>query len=111
MSGLPALPSNTILVVEVGSTGYGTSDPDRPGDTDLVGVYVESLPDVLGFGGPPVGTVSQRTRPEGERSQAGDVDRTLHSLRKFTALALAGNPTLLNVFWAPCWKTSDWKGS
>ena len=43
----------------------------------------------------------QRTQPEGSRSGPGDVDRTLHSLRRFIRLAASGNPSVLMVLWAP----------
>lgn len=43
----------------------------------------------------------QRTQPEGTRSGPGDVDRTLHSLRRFIRLAASGNPSVLMAFWAP----------
>jgi predicted nucleotidyltransferase len=36
-----------------------------------------------------------RTKPEGVRSEAGDLDFVVHSLRKFARLALKGNPTVL----------------
>jgi hypothetical protein len=43
----------------------------------------------------------QRTRPEGVRSGPGDVDRTMHSLRRFVRLAASGNPSILMALWAP----------
>lgn len=43
----------------------------------------------------------QRTQPEGSRSGPGDIDRTLHSLRRFVRLAASGNPSILMSFWAP----------
>jgi hypothetical protein len=36
-----------------------------------------------------------RTRPEGVRSEAGDLDFVVNSLRKYARLALKGNPTVL----------------
>src|SRR5439155_6508933 len=45
--------------------------------------------------------VMLRTQPEGARSGPGDVDRTLHSLRRFVRLAATGNPSILMCFWAP----------
>jgi hypothetical protein len=36
-----------------------------------------------------------RTRPEGVRSEAGDLDFVVNSLRKYARLALRGNPTVL----------------
>ena len=91
------LPANTILVVEVGSTAHGTGLPGGE-DHDETAVFLETAEQV--FFRPATGAM-QRTRPEGERSGPGDTDRQLYSLRKFVRLALAGNPSILMVFWAP----------
>jgi len=56
---------------------------------------------VLGLDDRGFRTVMQRTQPEGARSGPGDVDRTLHSLRRFTRLAASGNPSILMALWAP----------
>jgi hypothetical protein len=96
---LPPLPENLILMCEVGSTAHGTGIPGGE-DHDEIGIVVESITDVVGLGeGFP--TVMQRTQPEGTRSGPGDVDRTLHSLRRFLKLAASGNPSILMVMWAP----------
>src|SRR5690606_26019385 len=39
--------------------------------------------------------------PEGVRSQPGDLDLTLYSLRKFCRLAAKGNPSVLILLWLP----------
>lgn len=49
----------------------------------------------------------QRTQPEGSRSGPGDVDRTLHSLRRFVRLAATGNPSILMSLWAPVLFSTD----
>jgi hypothetical protein len=46
-------------------------------------------------------TVMQRTQPERARSGPRDIDRTLHSLRRFVRLAASGNPSILMALWAP----------
>jgi hypothetical protein len=43
----------------------------------------------------------ERTQPEGARSGPGDLDLVVYGLRKFCRLALAGNPTLLLMLFAP----------
>ena len=43
----------------------------------------------------------QRTQPEGMKSGHGDIDRTLHPLRRFLYLAASGNPSVLMSLWAP----------
>jgi hypothetical protein len=95
---MPALPPNTILVVEVGSTAHGTGLPGQE-DHDEIGVVVESPAEVLGFNDAGMRSVMQRSEPEGSRP--GDTDRTLHSVRRFVRLAVSGNPSILMCFWAP----------
>ncbi|CAN5652838.1 hypothetical protein BH24ACT4_BH24ACT4_07090 [soil metagenome] len=97
---LPRLPPSTILLVEVGSTAHGTGIPGGE-DYDQLGVVVEMPEEVLGLDERGFRTVMQRTQPEGVRSGPGDVDRTLHSLRRFVRLAASGNPSILMALWAP----------
>jgi hypothetical protein len=97
---LPPLPATTILLVEVGSTAHGTGLPGGE-DYDQMGVVVETPEQVLGLAPDGFPTVMQRTQPEGVRSGPGDVDRTLHSLRRFVRLAASGNPSILMALWAP----------
>jgi hypothetical protein len=100
MPEIPPLPDATILLVEVGSTAHGTGIPGGE-DQDEIGVVVEGPVDVLGLADPGFSSVMQRTQPEGSRSGPGDVDRTLHSLRRFVRLAASGNPSILMTMWAP----------
>lgn len=97
---IPPLPEWTILLVEVGSTAHGTGIPGGE-DQDETAIFVERADEVLGLttGGPR--TVMQRTQPEGVRSGPGDIDRTLHPLRRFLQLASTGNPSVLMALWAP----------
>lgn len=97
---IPPLPDMTILLVEVGSTAHGTGIPGGE-DHDELGVVVESSEQVLGLDERGFDTVMQRTQPEGSPSGPGDIDRTLHSLRRFVRLAAKGNPSILMSFWAP----------
>jgi uncharacterized protein len=97
---IPPLPDTTILLVEVGSTAHGTGIPGGE-DHDEIGVVVERPEQVLGLDEQGFATVMQRTQPEGARSGPGDVDRTLHSLRRFARLAASGNPSILMALWAP----------
>jgi hypothetical protein len=97
---IPPLPANTILLVEVGSTAHGTGIPGGE-DYDQMGVVVEGPEQVLGLDERGFRTVMQRTQPEGSRSGPGDIDRTLHSLRRFVRLAASGNPSILMALWAP----------
>jgi hypothetical protein len=97
---IPPLPETTILLVEVGSTAHGTGIEGGE-DHDELGVVVERPEQVIGLDEGGFGTIMQRTQPEGARSGPGDIDRTLHSLRRFVRLAASGNPSILMTFWAP----------
>jgi len=97
---IPPLPASTILLVEVGSTAHGTGIPGGE-DHDELGVVVETPEQVIGLDDTGFATVMHRTQPEGGRSGPGDIDRTLHSLRRFVRLAASGNPSILMAFWAP----------
>ena len=97
---IPPLPDTAILMVEVGSTAHGTGIPGGE-DHDQLAVVVESPEQLMGLDEKGFATVMQRTQPEGSRSGPGDVDRTLHSLRRFVRLAASGNPSILMTLWAP----------
>src|SRR5262245_42672546 len=87
-------------MVEVGSTAHGTGLPGGE-DHDQLAVVVETPAQVLGLDPFGFRTVMLRTQPEGVRSGPGDIDRTLHSLRRFIRLAASGNPSILMTLWAP----------
>ncbi len=94
------MPKLAVMMVEVGSTAHGTGI-DGGEDHDQLVVVVESPEQVLGLDERGFTTVMQRTQPEGVRSGPGDIDRTLHSLRRFLRLAASGNPSILMAMWAP----------
>jgi uncharacterized protein len=89
----------SILECVVGSTLHGTSVSDGLEDLDLMSVVLETPRTYLGFA--MTDTWVERTKPQGVRSEAGDVDRTMYGLRKFLSLALKGNPTILLAFFVP----------
>jgi hypothetical protein len=88
-----------ILECIVGSTLHGTSVDDGLEDLDLMSIVVETPKQFIGFG--PVDTWVERTKPDGVRSEAGDVDRSVYGLRKYLHLALKGNPTMLLALFVP----------
>jgi hypothetical protein len=100
MPEIPPLPRRTILLVEVGSTAHGTGLPGGE-DHDELAVVVEGPGDVLGLSESGLASRMHRTQPEGLRSGPGDIDRTVHSLRRFLRLAASGNPSMLMALWAP----------
>lgn len=76
----------------VGSTIHGLELAGTD-DRDEMGVCIEPPEYVIGLR--TFETWVERTKPEGVRSEAGDLDLVVHSLRKFARLALKGNPTVL----------------
>ncbi|TDQ52559.1 nucleotidyltransferase domain-containing protein [Actinorugispora endophytica] len=88
----------TILRCQAGSGVHGTAVAGQ-GDRDEMGICVEPPEYVVGLR-----SFEQyvfRTRPEGVRSGPGDLDLTVYSLRKWTRLALSGNPTVLLPLFVP----------
>ncbi len=82
-----------ILRSLVGSQVHGL-ELAGSSDRDEMGIFVEPPEAVLGVH-PPVEHRVVRSRPEGARSQPGDTDLVLYSLRKYLRLAAKGNPTVL----------------
>lgn len=83
-----------ILLSTVGSTAHGLGLPGAD-DHDEMGVCIEPPEFVIGLR-----QFEQdifRTKPEGQRSEHGDTDRTIYSARKFCRLALSGNPSILTL--------------
>ena len=91
--------ANLLLATRVGSEVHGINIPGTD-DHDEMGIFIEPPANVIGIA-PPIDTVVERTAAEGERSQPGDTDRTLYSLRHYLRLAVVGNPTVLLPLWAP----------
>lgn len=88
----------TILRSTVGSTLHGLA-LDGTDDRDEMGVLVEPAATMIGLDR--FEQVVHRTKPEGVRSGPGDLDLVIYSLRKYTHLALKGNPTILLLLFAP----------
>jgi hypothetical protein len=101
----------TILRAVVGSSAHGLSVGDD--DTDEMGVCIEDPEHMIRVTGPsdkPVRgpfeqlihrTAAIRTGDHSARSQPGDLDLTIFSLKKWAGLALGGNPTALLLLYAP----------
>jgi predicted nucleotidyltransferase len=93
----------TILRGLVGSSVHGLvlSGTD---DRDEMGVCVEARRYVVGFGKFAqwvYRSAAEREGNAGARSQHGDLDLTIYSLRKWARLALQGNPTVLLLLYLP----------
>lgn len=94
---------NTILRGLVGSSVHGLV-LDGTDDRDEMGVCVEPRRYVVGFGKFEqwvFRTAAEREGDNGARSRAGDLDLVVYSLRKWTRLALQGNPTVLLLLFLP----------
>lgn len=88
-----------ILEIVVGSTLHGTAVQDGLEDLDMMAIVVERPRQFVGFA--QTDTWVHRTKPQGVRSEAGDIDLAVYGLRKFLGLALKGNPAILLAFFAP----------
>ena len=67
-------------------------------DLDLYGVFIESPLDCFWEG---MDHFVTSTSPQELRNGPGDVDVTCYSLRRFSRLALAGNPTIIHMLFSP----------
>jgi hypothetical protein len=106
--------SHVILRAEVGSRLYGTNLDDS-GDRDELGICVEPVGLAMGFSEFEqylYRTASEREGTHDARSQTGDLDLTIYSLRKFLRLALKGNPTIIQLLFVRqrLWVCGDARG-
>jgi predicted nucleotidyltransferase len=93
----------TILRGLVGSSVHGL-ELSGTDDRDEMGVCLEPRRYVVGFGKFEqwvYRSAAEREGRAGARSQAGDLDLTVYSLRKWARLALQGNPTVLLLLYLP----------
>jgi uncharacterized protein len=95
---LPAAIGREIFRCQVGSGIHGVT-VDGYDDRDEMGLCIESPRFVIGLD--KFEQYVYRTQPEGVRSGHGDLDLTVYSLRKWTRLALGGNPTVLLPLYVP----------
>jgi predicted nucleotidyltransferase len=89
---------NEILRGVVGSTAHGINIEGQD-DRDEMGVFIEPADRVCGL--TPCDHYIYRDKPEGVRSEPGDLDLTMYSLRKYCRLATQGNPSVLVLLWLP----------
>lgn len=91
-----------FLRVEVGSTLHGISVGND--DLDMMGVCCEPPDHVIGlqlFEQKVWRSAAVREGRQDAKSQPGDTDLVVYSLRKWARLALKGNPTVLLLLFAP----------
>jgi predicted nucleotidyltransferase len=89
--------ANEIIRIVDGSKLYGTS-LGSGGDVDEMGVFIEPPEYVIGFHN--MDQLKHRDQPEGVKSQDGDLDLNIYSLRKYLSLAIQGNPSILMLLFA-----------
>src|SRR5262252_11192772 len=89
----------TILRGLVGSTVHGLNVINGIEDRDEMGICVELLEEAMALLAPfeqfIYRSAAEREGRVDARSTAGDLDLTIYSLRKWTRLALKGNPTIM----------------
>ena len=96
--------ANTILRGEVGSVAHGTNIVGTD-DHDEMGIFMEPPEYVMGL--ETREHYVKRDQPEGVRSQPGDTDLVLYSMRKFCRLAVRGNPTVNLLLWLPSYTVTS----
>src|SRR3990167_10001523 len=103
-----------ILQGITGSTAHGCS-LDGLEDRDELAVCVEPIELAITLGVPFEQyihrTAAIREHTHDARSQSGDLDLTVFSLRKFCRLAAAGNPSVLLLLFTPDVTRMDALGS
>ncbi len=88
----------TIVRMKFGSHLYGTDTPAS--DLDFKSVFVPSARDILLQR--VKGSVStQRTKAEGEKNVAGEVDEEAYSLQRYLGLVAEGQTVALDMLFAP----------
>lgn len=100
----PWIDKRTILRGVVGSTAHGLHTDDGVDDRDEMGICIEPMASMMGvseFEQFIYRTAAERTGKHDAPSRAGDLDLTVYSLRKWTRLALHGNPTVLLLLFLP----------
>lgn len=90
--------ANEFYRIIAGSQLAGVATPTS--DRDEIGIYIESLEQMIGLESS-TESCQIRSAATGTRSQVGDVDLTVYSLRKYMRLATDGNPSLLAPLFAP----------
>lgn len=95
----------TIVRGLVGSTVHGLNVNDGIEDRDEMGVCVEPFEEAMALWDPfeqfIYRTAAEREGRSNARSTGGDLDLTIYGLRKWTRLAIKGNPTIMLLLFTP----------
>ena len=87
---------NLLFECYSGSKLYGTNSPSS--DTDIKGVFLPELDDLILCKAPKVYTSTSSQK--GERNNADDIDKTYYSLQYFLELACRGDTNALDLLFA-----------
>lgn len=87
-----------LAVVEAGSTAHDISVGQD--DLDFTVVRLEPFSELI-TGPSRRQSMMLRTKPEGYKSEPGDIDLQVYTLRRFVELASGGNPAVLMILFAP----------
>lgn len=90
---------HVAAVAEVGSTVHGIG-VNKQDDLDLTAIRIEPFYELVA-GDTKRQSMMIRTKPEGVRSEPGDIDIQCYTLRKFSQLAAGGNPSILTALHSP----------
>jgi len=90
---------NCIGIFLVGSSLYGTRTPES--DFDYTGVFIEPEEYVLGRKNIESVEFKSNSSSSGKRNEAGDLDTTFYSLRKWFDLFSNNNPNQIELLFAP----------
>lgn len=99
----PHVPYPEIIRAEVGSTIHGVGKPQQE-DRDEMGICIEPPSHVIGlehFEQYIYRTAVEREGRQDAKSQPGDLDLTVYSLRKYLRLAAKGNPSIMLLLFVP----------
>jgi len=90
---------NKVLVVKVGSNLYGTNDENS--DEDYVGIFIADLPYYFGMHHIKNINLDKQIKDERGKNTKDSKDVTFYEIRKFFKLAIANNPNIIEIFFAP----------
>lgn len=90
--------SDVIYVAETGSSVHGLSIGSS--DRDYTAIRMEDWPELI-TGKEKDQALMVRTKPEGHRSEEGDLDLQVYTLRRFSQLLGSGNPSVLTALFSP----------
>ncbi len=88
-----------LIIGEIGSYAHGLNTADS--DHDYIGLYADTPETLIGINPASSRATKIRDKPAGVKSEAGDTETTLYSLRHYTSLAAQGNPTLMTLLFTP----------